>query len=213
MPYFPIVGDIVEQKTACAFSGQNGLNVRHWRVTFIISGGANLKELADNHSGILSNMYKAYLPDHATFRGVQMQQIFPLPAHDREVSNSGNGFGTREEEPLPSQATQIWKLTSGFAGRANRGRLYLPFWTEADNDSNGQVSVAATALGKDIADFFTTSQTTVGAGGSTTLLPVVFHRADGTDRQLTGNEARQNWATQRRRSLINRADTLIPVVV
>jgi len=208
----PAVGDILKHVNYCRAMGQNGLNVRHWRVSFQSGVAPSLDDVALALDDIFRPLYTAYLLTSAQHLGTTLQKINPLPVGD-EGSTSRSGVpGVVEGTPLPPQCCGHITLNTGVAGRANRGRMYLPFW--AEEQCTGAVPTAgAIALMLPIGVAHKTVQTFVIGAGSITLQPIIWRRASETYIQITSGTIQPHFSTQRRRSLVHtNDDALIPIL-
>jgi hypothetical protein len=119
--------------------------------------------------------------------------------------------GTAAGNPIPNQVSGIITKTTAFAGRANRGRTYVPFpaasFNLAPNDTPTAAYVALLdALGIVL---FAPMALTLGAD-TVNVTPVLFHRRTGFNTPITNFRSRQLWATQRRRGNYGTANTLPP---
>jgi len=91
-------------------------------------------------------------------------------------------------------------LFTPLSGQKNMSKVFVPYPYEAANDANGAPTAAyqldlgalGTVLANDI---------TVGAGDTSTLTPIVYHRALALGDAIGGAFASDNkWHTQRRRA-------------
>lgn len=176
-----------------------GINVYHW-VTIIETGiGATALEIATALDGTWFNQYLAVMAQKAFYRGTGAQRIWPLPG-GLEATFAGNtAAGGVASDLLSGQAGLLHK-DSVFSGRENRGFTFVPFPGEGDNDADNsptggyvtRLSALATQVG--------IAQTIVGAGGTTNLIAVIYHRkVPGTYTIMSNLSADVEWATQRKR--------------
>lgn len=207
------VGDVYEMTTICRYGGQNGLNKTHWKVTFII-GSPEEPSTASGMNAMFQTQYTDYLSDQCKYVGLTWQKIHPLPVADLNPVLA-NATGSRESQVgLPTQVSGILTKRTGVAGRANRGRIYLPFWQESDNSSASRPEAAAITLMAGIAGTFETTHVLAVTGGSITLQPVIWRRGPRTTIAVTSVSPRLYWATQRRRSFVREHDdALIPAAL
>lgn len=205
-----VVDDIVEVKAFCSLGPQQGINVLHYRCSAIGGAGLTDQDLCTTMSAIVAPLYKAYLPTAARYEGLRLQLVWPPPVPVAVTSFSGNGAGGIATDPLPSQATMLSRKNTSLAGRRNRGRIYLPFWCESQSGTDGKPSAAAITLaGTLLAQLLTTQAYAIG-GDSVTLVPVLWRRGGPDYQAITSFTTRNAWATQRRRSLINKGDVIGP---
>lgn len=202
--------DILELKTGCRLEAQNGLNVLHYIVTDVVGVSITDAALLDLILNVVAPKFKAYMPATATFSGASLQVIDPPPMAGLTTSVIGAGPGTQVADALPPVASMLFTKRTALAGRAFRGRMYLPFWSEASSDANGDPLVAALALGKAIADVLLAPTLWDDGANGVYLTPVIWHRTTKSYTEVTTYLARTKWATQRRRSQINRGDAPFP---
>lgn len=193
------LGDIIRVRVACYTSNQQGINVAHFRVSNVTGTSQTDFQVANAFDTTLAPRYKAAINVSARYRGVSVQRIRPLPPTFPQIITASDGVGTVAGDLLSTQVSGIASSQTNFAGAAFRGRVYIPFASEASNDAVGIPTAAYVLLIADIAEeLFTPVTIAVGANGLT-LVPVVYHRAAGTATDITNYIARQKWATQRRR--------------
>lgn len=209
------VGDTFEIKFFCNDGQQNGINVLHYNCVAIGGGGATDADATAALSAAAAAVYIPYLNVNAKYAGARGQIINPGPVQVAQISTAGNGQGVRNGDCLPPQVAFLLSPRTATAGRNGRGRVYLPFWAESESSGIGVPNVDAI----DFATAWSTAmfaQLNVANGLATaTLSPVILSRRQNklpvfVTRPVTNVVIRQRWASQRRRSLINRSDTLGP---
>jgi hypothetical protein len=107
---------------------------------------------------------------------------------------------------IPNQVSGLVTKLTGSAGRKNRGRMYIPFPSVADQDAVSQqptanyvTDIAAIATGIGVNAPFTFA---CGAGNTVTLAMLVYNfKASPPATVIATNAfiARPRWATQKRR--------------
>jgi hypothetical protein len=201
MPVNDLVGgETLEQKWYFTQGLQIGLFVLHWKVDSVVNttGAPTDFDIADIMGSTLATAMAAPLCSNATFEGNTVQVILPV-RRPYTWSLSGSGAGAISGDPLPKQdAGLIAKLTT-LTGRANRGRLYFPFPSEASNDTPGQPGVAYRAALDALGAVLFVPQTVVGVKGTVSFSPIIYHRASGGGQPVVNWAVRTRWATQRRR--------------
>lgn len=85
----------------------------------------------------LASITAAQMGGQWTFRGVTLR-MWDGGVFEAISGRVGTGAG---DPSLPSNCAFLLKKISGFAGRRNRGRMYVPFFigSEADVDSKGRI--------------------------------------------------------------------------
>jgi hypothetical protein len=206
------VGDVYSAKVVCrntasAFNPIVSINVLHYEVIAVTGTGKFDQDIADRVDLELGAPYKGILTPDSGYRGVIIQKIFPLPMSLPIDSIVSQGPGTRAAgDTLPGQVCGIiTKRTSG-AGRAKRGRLYVPFPGEDDSTDGLPNAGYITAINTLLTPLV--NSLVVGIGADTvTIQPVIFHRAaPGTSDAITFTQSRLYFATQRRRGEVNGPD-------
>lgn len=203
-------GDILEGKFFCRDESQTGINVVHFYVAGVAGGSLTDQQVCTALSTLAGPLYRAWMAAGQRYSGMRLQRIRPLPAPVAVTSTVGNGAGTGGGSALPSQSALLVSKRSLFAGRANRGRAYLPFWSDAFNSADGHPTAAGLALAQAWATQFLSALNVAVGGASVSLLAVVYNRASGGSVVISNAIIRDAWATQRRRSEINRPDSTGP---
>lgn len=206
-----VIGDIYSVKVFCRITpvvaaAQVSINVLHYRVSAVAGLEKNDQEIADAFDTFWDNPYKTYLSDQASYRGVLVQKIRPLPIAIAVSATAGAGAGTRVAgELLPPQVSGIITKQTLGAGRAKRGRIYMPF--PGEGDSTDAVPNAAYIAALSAFVPLVVSGVTAGVAPNTTsFLPVIYHRATGLTDDINTAVARPYFVTQRRRSFVSGGD-------
>jgi len=193
------LGDIIRVRIACYTANQQGINVVHFRVSNVAGTAVTDAAVAAALNTVYAPRYKACLSEQARYRGVSVQRIKPLPATFPQIVTSSDGVGTVTGDMMSTQTSGIISSQTNFAGAKYRGRVYIPFPGEDDNDVLGVPENAYVTNIDDLGDELFTSTIIGTAPNETTLVPGIYHRADQTFTDITNFVARQKWATQRRR--------------
>jgi hypothetical protein len=199
------VGNILKARIVCINDkNKTAFNIKHWRVSAIVAGVPTIEDAAEAFSIGLGGRYANCMATNATFWAVGMSRIFPNPPTGEVWGTSGRTGGTATGDPLPSQTCGLVKLSSPFAGKTNRGRLYVPFPAEDDNDTgdlpSGGYIVNAAGLGS----LMVGGVTLTIAGRTATYIGIIWHKASTSYTDLTTATARGKWATQRRRGMLGK---------
>lgn len=191
--------DQIEARIICSHEDQISINVRHYQVLTKVGTGADLAACALAIDTEIVAEIKALLPDTVTYRGVGCRRIFPLPLTPEIPYTGTTAVGTVLGDVLPGQVSGILTLRTAFAGKRYRGRFYMGFPGEADNTASGIPSLSyvgrLAALGNKLDNVVTAG----GGGNTNTLQPYVRSKKFGLQNAITITQARQRWATQRRR--------------
>jgi len=203
--FFPQINDVLRSRTIMTVNGQVGMNVMHWKVRNILTGGANLLEIATALDQTWNAAYKGWLSSQVTYRGVGCTNLTP-PATVEETELLFIGPGLGSAVLLPTQVSGLIKILSPFSGKAFRGRVYIPFADGANITGNGELNAAGKAALLFITNALGPTQTIVGVTGTTVLDLWIKHARSATNPppSLLGSTADRlvgsdSWATQRRR--------------
>jgi len=192
------LNDIVEMKIYCKSEAQISQNVLHYKVISKTGAVQTSLAAATVFSGNVQARMKACLCEEALYLGVTCQVIAPT-RRPASLFNGDEGLGAFAGEQIPRQVSGLIKKLTNSAGKHGRGRVYVPFPSEAANLIDGTPDVAyvsflaalATELSADVV---------VGAGGDiTTLRPILWDRENSVDLPIVEWVPRSVWATQRRR--------------
>ena len=199
MPVVVNEGDVLQLNVYCSLDDQTSVNVLHYLCEFVETTPQPILSFASDLDTSISVAYKSILSSAASYRGVGVRKVVPLPKSAEFFATTGQGAGTRTGDPLPRQVCGVITKGTDFAGQAQRGRFYAAFPAESDSGTDGSpvstyVSNLA-ALGAFLDDLLT-----VGIAPTTsTATPVIFHRLIGDTTPITRIVARPRWGTQRSR--------------
>lgn len=200
-------GDKIAVRLFCKAAEQVSVNVLHYRVESQTGNGAFPSQVADAMANKVSDEMKALLSAEALYAGLSVQRIAPGVPDVQTYSTIGAGAGLVVGDLLPRQTCGIITKRTVFAGRAYRGRVYLPFPSEASNDTDS--TPTAVYLGDlDLLAAELVDPVTAGAGGDTTsIVPVLKNKLPHAEwPRLVVCVARDKWATQRRRGSYGQAN-------
>lgn len=196
----PTVNDVYRARVYCTLQNQTAINVLHWRVSGIGGAGLSDQDMADKLSADLAPFYKALISSGATYWGLSLQRISPGPIPIEVHTINAQGIGTGDLTRMPKQVCGYFNRKTTFAGRSEIARTYVPFPGE---DDNGDATAAPTAgymtrLGALAGHLIGTI--VLGTGGDTvSIIPVIWHRTTSSSTVIVTAQAKQRWATQRRR--------------
>lgn len=205
------VGDVYEVKIGSWFNNQAGINVTHWYCTSVTGSGQTDIQFATVMDLNFAADMKALMTNAAVYFGVRVQRKLPLPQTGPVVFAGLTGNGTAGTTPLPTQVTGMFSKITGLAGRAFRGRFYMPFPDAADNDNTNDRPNAGYMTRLGLLASAVTSAQTIGAGANTVVMsPVIYHRHTLLTTNISTATARQKWATQRKRGVYGRLNPYPP---
>lgn len=202
-----IVGDLIEVRFFCQAAQQVSVNVRHWAVAGVNGTGSDIEEAASNFGAFFSSEYQNVLGATATYRGVGLRRLTPGPTLE-VFSANGSAPGTGAGDILPGQVSGLIKLVSDSPGPSGRGRVYVPFPSEAFNDVTGKPTAAYVGFLNTFAFQLVGSEVVDdGAGNGLVIFGQVINRKTLVAKVLTASINRDTWATQRRRRIGVEGDT------
>lgn len=210
MPNVIIANDTLQVTAVCRLGGQNGLMVWHYKAGSVIGATVTDGDCAAAVSTSLGPKLTAVLTAQANFQGVILQVIKPLP-HPPVTEDADAGPGDVAGDAMSSQTSGEIALRTNLIGKSNRGRKYVPFPGESDNSAAARPTAGYLTRLATLSSVFTSNVLVVNGAGSLTLVPVVFSRKLGTSQFVADAKIRSDWATQRRRSQLNRGDQ--PIIV
>lgn len=201
------IGDIVQARFYCSKGDQASVTVRHWLTATKIGSGGTLQDLADKLSTAMAPLFKALINSGATYVGCDTQILFPtlgVPAQ----SVIGAGVGLTAGDPLPAQTAGLISFRTSLGGRKNRGRCYVPFPTEVDNDASGDPNAAYLVELFNLGAGLVASYNPAGGAGNTNRMDAcIYHKSTHTTTAITSYLRRDRWATQRRRGGFGRPNS------
>jgi len=192
------LGNVVEAKLYCKSSGQYSINTLHFRVSAVAGTSTNDTNAATAVSGAFAAPMKALLSENAEFIGVTVQ-IIRSTRRPKVYTLADAAPGTVLGDSNPRQVAGLVTKLSATASKSGRGRFYVPFSGEADNEPgatpSGDYVTRLQTLGAQIV-----TPITAGAGGNTAVLtPVLYNRETFFTIDINDYTARTYWATCRRR--------------
>lgn len=147
-------------------------------------------------------------PELSTQGGIQAVLVRDLRAIDfAEISSTGPGAaGTGAGDSMPPQVACVLTLKTSKAGKHNRGRMYIPGWSEDANGTGGAMSGTAAnaiqAFGGDLANAYLAGTVTLGVAQRPVYnLDDCTITVPGVTNAVTQVLLRNTiWDTQRRRA-------------
>jgi hypothetical protein len=199
-------GNIIEHRTYTVLGNQTSINVFHWFVASQVGLGSTEVNLGATLAGLFAGPYKALLTNQASYYGLGIQKVYPVPISTSFYLATGAGPGTAGINASGRQLAGFLKKSTNTADRHGRGRLYIPFPSTGDISALGQPTGAYFVRATALAVLYQTGFT-AGAGGNTSdLIPCIFDRQTGFHIPITLVSAVQLWATQRRRGDFGRVN-------
>jgi len=198
-------GDLLEVAFVCSLGNQSGVGVRHFSVSDSAGGGITIEEAAAELSAQFGPLLQAVMATAARYHGLRIRVIKPVVT-DVYVLAVNSANGSISGDPMPGQVCGLISLRSGLAGRSNRGRWYLPFPSETHNTSSAGVATAYYDAANDLADVYKDGVTKTVGARSAKMTGILYSRKENAVVAISHYITRLNWATQKRRSQLNRGD-------
>ena len=196
------VGDIWEIKFITRSNDQLGVNVCHYAVSAQTGADVSAQAVADYFSINFGGLLAGCMWNGAEYRGVIAARVFPGIRQFPASSTQNSGVGSRGPEPAPSQLALVLSKHTALAGRAYRGRLYIPFPALVDLDTNGTPKPGLVTAAANLGLALLPPQTIQGPGGqSVTMFMCIWHQGPGGITQVIELRARKKFGTQRRRGV------------
>lgn len=200
MAYTIAAGDSLQVAFASRLGNQLGVNVRGFKVQAQIGTGLDSTGLLAALDALYKPLYLNILPQLAEYSYTSMKRLKPT-ASDLEVKTSAGAAGGIASDPCTSQSAVVVTLGTGFAGRANRGRMYIPFPPLSGllNSTPPTPTLIYQALIAQLAAQYVSVNVVTTGGNGWTLLPVLLKPAPNPDVLITTYIVRGKFGTQRRR--------------
>lgn len=210
-------GDIIKAQIFCRAGKQVSVNRLIFRAFAKTGLGITLESFAADFKADAGALYKVWMSATSEVEGVRAQIIRPvLGPH---VSTPfGLIIGTAPGTSLPGQVAVDLQLKTANVGKMNRGRQYLPFWDDSFLLAGGFLTNAGVTAAANYATFIL-GPLVYGAGGDTQRFELVIDSKGSAVtvpptpphvNVVTEANVKVEFATQRRRSQINRGDSFGP---
>lgn len=203
------LNDILKVRVVCQAGDQISVNVLGYKVTGLVAPGPTCSELAVALDTAFETPYKDLLSQFASYYGVGVSRVSPTVS--LESAATGNtAIGNLVENLMPRQVAGIFTKHSAGAGPGGRGRVYVPFPGRDQDDAVGKpVAGYMVLLGVLAATLQLVRVVASGGGGNATISPCILKRANYPASPLwITSSARIKWATQKRRGVYGRPNTL-----
>lgn len=202
------VNDIVEVTHYCTEGDQAGLNVLHYKCTATVGGPFTEQDVVAAFKTNVSAKYIGLINNQAKFNGTTLRKWLS-PNWGAYYYSGVLLTGTAGVDALPRQSAGIVSWRTPNAGRRGRGRTYIPFPAEADNDTDAIPSTGyitnVVALANRLIN--TGAMVITGANVATFAL-LVYSRDLGVFEQVDHYVTPRKWATQRRRGSFGRPNQI-----
>lgn len=202
------VEDVLEVSYFHRYGEQTAVMVMHYVVLSVEGGQVSDSHAADTLGTRYGPVIGPLMDDGANFVKTRVQQIRPT-RRDYVESLSGAVAGTIIGDALPPQCTGLIRLRGPDANRHNRGRKYVPFPAEADSAALSRPSATYISNLEDMADILKAQVNVLNGAATAVIAPVIYNRTTHAVSLVVNAYPVTAWATQRRRSFVNRPDPQI----
>lgn len=199
MGFFPVPGDTVEQRVITVAGNQVGMNIFHYGVTTVTTGGASLLEIATAVDPVIAPLYKNLLWTGAQYRGIGFTNLTGVRTIEW-AANANAGIGLMAGNPLPTQTRSLISYQGNNAGAANRGRQYIPFPSVLAITASADLAAGYLANLVLLRTHLSATRVIIGVTGTLTMVPVIAHKPHTPSNWAAVFQmfARTKFATQRR---------------
>jgi hypothetical protein len=206
-------GGVYRLTTYKFLDGQMGMQSVNFQVT--ISSGSptdDLGSLLQAYALTSVTLDKSISATAATLVGWKLACVSQLPPDLPGIVTDGVAC-TGGATPVPTQVSGIIQALTLKAGRAYRGRIFVPFpWIAAVDTDQTPTAAYVTALNTWANTVGMVNQLLTVGGNVYQLVPVIWHRHAGktgiplarTYDIMTEANARKEWGTQRKRGDLGR---------
>lgn len=200
--------DVIQVVVYTRQAEQAGLNVLHYYAGNKTGTGGNVEDIGDAMQTQLQIAYVPCMASAADFLGCSGRRVWPLNVTAEFFSTGIGSAGSGTGDVLPRQTCGLITKKSAFAGKREKGRVYIPFPSEGMNDSTG---IPTTPYMTNLAGIANALDGIVTVGtitNFTDLTPVIYHRDLHVVSTIVQFLPKRRWATQRRRSSFGAANVL-----
>ena len=195
-----MAGDIIQFRVVTKDeTGGECFNIFNFGINNPVVGTVTDLAAVEIMDGILAPLYKALMAPSSTYDGIEGSIVNRSPKPASVFYNGSTGPGLVGSKNLAGQTAGIISWTTAFAGRAFRGRSYIPNladgWKLATGIPSSFFQTAMLALGAAII----TQSAFTDLGASAPCVLILFHRRTLGFNLILGLHVPLKFATQRRR--------------
>lgn len=213
---FVVSLDVVRLSLYTWWQGQLGMNDISYYVVSITGGTIRYGDIANWFATNFDPSYQVVLGLGVQILGWKCSSLKitppPLPGIATDTL-----LGTGSTLALPTQDRGLVSFQTSVAGRAYRGRIYIPFPSRVFLDVDSTPTAAYVTNIQGLANTLISTQNVVAGPTTAQLEPVIWHRKAGkagvpaakTFDFVIGANARKAWATQRKSGDLGRLNTPI----
>lgn len=195
------VDDYLEARVCCSYQEQAAFNVLHFQCTAINDDGTPVTtlEFAQFLSALFTGVYRDAIVSNAYYEGVGVRLDV---AGDPEYGSLGNrGAGVGGTAPQSRSVCGVITKLTDTAGRAGKGRIYIPFPDSTAVDAaTGKPTSSYMSLLDDIAALYVGEfEHSLGGSRTITVQSVLKHRTAAGYVVVNNYQSRARWGSQRSR--------------
>lgn len=189
-------------------NSQRAINVLHYQYTNLGPGVYDESQFVAAFSLIYSDVIRPMMSVAARYDGAEIQRIVPGRG-DAVFSEAGAGPGAVAGDAMSPFTAGRLKKRTGVAGKRARGRVYVPFPAEADNEGSGRPTQNYIDRLLDLAIVLSEVLQIDPADPGEALTPGVYSRVGLIFRPITIMLRVREWGTMRTRSYIRGGDRAV----
>lgn len=205
MAYYPVLNDLFKINVYCDTPSQIGIFGWWAKVDTVLNGGVNLDACAVQVDAVYSALVMALLSKNANYLGCKISVPYVTPQPMPSIVNNPQ-TGLVNADVMPTQVSGIITLQTNFVGQRNRGRCYVPFPGETDNDATGFPTAGYLVNLAALASQIVAPNTATSGISATGFIPVIFHRGTVSTTSIVGARANPRWATMKKRGAYGRTN-------
>jgi hypothetical protein len=177
-PPNPTIGKVIKVTTVARINGQSGEMTSAVQVSTIVGSGVSLTVIAGK---FLANYQTAIANMNATqvvLNGVVCELLNSVTGRVSQsvILTDNVTTGLVAGDTAPTQVAVIVRKVTGFAGRSERGRLFVPFVPDDKLNANGELIPPFGAVCAGLCNIiFGPDSITVGPD-TTSWIPVLLHK-------------------------------------
>jgi len=139
------VNQILKVAMRCTTPTQEAINTIYLKILSLTGTVVTDLDAATTIGNWVAPLYMALMPDEAEFSSVECTIVSPTP-YVTQLYTGAAGAGNHSGSLMSTQTSVVVTKRTPFPGRANRGRMYLPFPPKESASVDGFVTVTYAAL-------------------------------------------------------------------
>jgi hypothetical protein len=201
-------GDRLEARFYCQDDEQGSVNTVFFKV-IAVTGTVTDADAAFQFDNQIGAEIIPFITSNANYQGVACRVANRLPLPVAALANGAAGPGTASGTPLPRQSAGLLDFRTDLAGPGGRGRWFMPFPSNVQNESPGKPTAAYTsalsAFGALLLGLVEIDA--LVGGGSADVAFVLWSRTHAIMRPFTAAFGSTRWATLRSRGSFGRPNS------